>query len=840
MKKFFSILCAITIVFSANAAQVSKKDVLAGNVAKKEIHSKHATTHVAKSATFKSFEAKAPVAKLAPKTHLTAGKTVVGVEKKALKTVAFKAPQAKKEAIDLTFSSAAGDDVDWSDNCADAGWWQIEAENDEAYVSISNLDREIAAGEYAWEDLDPDFCGFWVDGMEAVESFADGHCTVTVDDADLLKVTVIGEFKDAEGFTYNVNVVYEEEELIVGDIDFVAVKESHNFYATDNDVYFTFRDAEDNVLHFDIVAAEGDSDIVVDKEYTLEDMIASYSNVTYQDVRSTFAEVSFKKTIEGKAEKYTGLATDTLGRTFHLSYEFSAPEAEKFETITADAKISKELYLFWYVYTFEGADEANAIELSIMPDESYYGVWEAGKDITGAVTPLNGIESEIYSGEVTIAPTADGCTITGKVLCYNNTEYTLNLTYKIPDPTREEVLIIEGLELEVYDEIGAWQLLGYNEDSTKFVSIAAYIDTITNSISGNYTTADLLADYSYVVTDIEGSSYNQFELLNADLSVQFTEEDSTIVIAGNFLGQNGEDVPLFTVLLKGKIPATEVSDMTFQFTVDDEGITVTPSNNEDAWDWYIASEDMFEYYGGAEGLAEAIYDYYGNAYAITGELFLPWDGEDISYYCQESGVYYLVVWGSGARNITTPAASQKFEVEGSGSPYDADEAFNGSFAEYEVDDRYLASYGVLFIDALNENNEYVSIELWLPEGASDLVAGEYAVSAEEMVPQTVTATELDLTEGQIYGSFAGVLSSQGIQVPFWFFADGKVVVNADGSIDVDALNTKGVAVKAHLAERAQGIENVVLTEDAKKIVVDGVLYIVRDNKLFNVLGTQVR
>ena len=38
----------------------------------------------------------------------------------------------------------------------------------------------------------------------------------------------------------------------------------------------------------------------------------------------------------------------------------------------------------------------------------------------------------------------------------------------------------------------------------------------------------------------------------------------------------------------------------------------------------------------------------------------------------------------------------------------------------------------------------------------------------------------------------------------------------------------------------EGIENIVLTEKAQKVVVDGVLYIVRDNKMFNVQGTQVR
>ena len=38
----------------------------------------------------------------------------------------------------------------------------------------------------------------------------------------------------------------------------------------------------------------------------------------------------------------------------------------------------------------------------------------------------------------------------------------------------------------------------------------------------------------------------------------------------------------------------------------------------------------------------------------------------------------------------------------------------------------------------------------------------------------------------------------------------------------------------------QDIENVVLTEKAQKVMIDGVMYIIRDNKMFNVQGTQVR
>lgn len=47
---------------------------------------------------------------------------------------------------------------------------------------------------------------------------------------------------------------------------------------------------------------------------------------------------------------------------------------------------------------------------------------------------------------------------------------------------------------------------------------------------------------------------------------------------------------------------------------------------------------------------------------------------------------------------------------------------------------------------------------------------------------------------------------------------------------------KGTA--AHSNE--QGIENVVLTEQAQKVMVDGVIYIIRENKLYNLQGARVR
>jgi hypothetical protein len=58
--------------------------------------------------------------------------------------------------------------------------------------------------------------------------------------------------------------------------------------------------------------------------------------------------------------------------------------------------------------------------------------------------------------------------------------------------------------------------------------------------------------------------------------------------------------------------------------------------------------------------------------------------------------------------------------------------------------------------------------------------------------------------------------------------DGK-----ENEVIIEVINGK-------MAKVAQGIENAVLTEKAQKVVVDGVVYIIRDNKMYNLMGAQVR
>lgn len=68
--------------------------------------------------------------------------------------------------------------------------------------------------------------------------------------------------------------------------------------------------------------------------------------------------------------------------------------------------------------------------------------------------------------------------------------------------------------------------------------------------------------------------------------------------------------------------------------------------------------------------------------------------------------------------------------------------------------------------------------------------------------------------------------------------DGALIDELYADYKIVALDFSGEGYAWTTPE--QGIENITLTEKAQKVMVDGVIYIVRDGKMFNAQGTQVR
>ena len=100
-------------------------------------------------------------------------------------------------------------------------------------------------------------------------------------------------------------------------------------------------------------------------------------------------------------------------------------------------------------------------------------------------------------------------------------------------------------------------------------------------------------------------------------------------------------------------------DMTFSFQNDGTGIIVTPSNNEDPWDWYIlkAADFAEQWNNDADAIANAAYAKWEDTYAEPGETKISFSVMLANDY--EVGEYVIVVWGCNG-GVTTPAAVYAF------------------------------------------------------------------------------------------------------------------------------------------------------------------------------------
>ena len=165
--------------------------------------------------------------------------------------------------------------------------------------------------------------------------------------------------------------------------------------------------------------------------------------------------------------------------------------------------------------------------------------------------------------------------------------------------------------------------------------------------------------------------------------------------------------------------------------------------------------------------------------------------------------------GEGGEGGETGEGGEGGEEEGTYA-YDENTDFEVNFATYTVDDEYLAEYGSIYVEAKDNNNNYIILDITLPENAESLVAGTYnvvVVENDEYPYQSVTAGFYydDEDDGGIYPSYAAVTSGEDLE-KIWYIVSGTVIVDENLAITVNAKNSLGKSVKAVLAAKGEGGE----------------------------------
>ena len=458
----------------------------------------------------------------------------------------------------------------------------------------------------------------------------------------------IAKVQHAKLETMNVNIVgvlakYDEEGGIFS-----------YMMAGDNDIYFFFS-----------FPSEGEDVVENGKTYTIEDMDANntywYASLLEND---NFESCSFTKTVNEGKVKIEVSATDTYGDEWNLLYDEAAlPELPNGGSFVAN-----------YVgFAFYEAEEEG------MPNDVYYAldfpdlnlqfqfdiyVEEGMKDVESAKTytledmwakysnivvgKVNQISFKTVSFTKTLAE--DGSySVVVVAEDENGNIWNVSASKGAPKITNE-TLTLNGVAEENYFRI----IEAANEDSSVVVTAIIF----AKSFEGEFTEDNI---YSGTVL-FNGIEY---EMTEAAITIAYSQDEEAYIATGTMKTVNPDDeldIAIFTLNLKlaGEAPEEFVpSDMTFSFQNDGTGIIVTPSNNEDPWDWYIlkAADFAEQWNNDADAIANAAYAKWEDTYAEPGESKISFSVMLANDY--EVGEYVIVVWGSNG-GVTTPAAVYAF------------------------------------------------------------------------------------------------------------------------------------------------------------------------------------
>ena len=495
MKKFFSILCALTMVWSVSATPAK--------VLGKSKHAEALETKAVKAdSPFKAFPAKSLM------------------KADRLATSLKRAPKAKQQDYNITIESytekfyASGNDV----------WVKLYDADKNGYyfdVIVAEGTQELALGQtYTSADMLANY-SYKVDSLYNKTVYASASLTkslVVYEEQQLVRFDAA--FTDTLGNNYT--LAYQEAPLIItGDTIDIFFQEHMDkpIFAQNMCQLRTKNDSMDIAFTF-TVATEGSAA----GQFAPEDMNLDYTFVNDLEAKEAHCIVTDNNgnlNLEGWI-----LAKD--GNVYHVTMFFVIPTPQSQENITCtNLVLDESLASYFGIIIVNASNEDYSVSMYLSAD-NYVGTFDA-EEVDLTIKDANG-EIELYEGSVTVAVSNGGYVITGSALSMDGVEYILNLSYVAPEPTSQETLTMSGVITNYEGQ--AWQFTG--ADGNIFLTIAAYSATIPNT----YGPADLAADYTFVMK-VVGADTLYYDMVDANINVAVSGTNATIT--GTLRGQNYDD-----------------------------------------------------------------------------------------------------------------------------------------------------------------------------------------------------------------------------------------------------------------------------------------------------------
>jgi hypothetical protein len=472
-----------------------------------------------------------------------------------------------------------------------------------------------------------------------------------------------------------------------------------------------------------------------------------------------------------------------------------------------------EMMIEWVGYGYVGidggTDEWYASGVLYPNTVDYFTTYSSeAEDIELAIYHNDEDGIDVTVSEATMAMTDNGPQFTATATDEEGNTYQIKLTFFIPSEPKDTVALDfgEATFLKYYVDTEDYYITGERPD------YVVALDIFTTELEGTYNIDEFDTYYTGLYAIIVGDTVNVGDIYDAK---------AAIVNNGGVYNIDAElfltDSILYQIHMTYTKPvATDTIAHTF----------VEPIIIDDyAGDFYfLAMDDEYALQ----------MDYYSTT--ITGEFKL---ADMYEKYC---GLYTLA--GGDTTKIDFADLNLKVTEDATG---------------YDIKVAYLGTDTHCYLLTLRSNkavaNDTVQFEL---DSASHLDVSEYAfyygfshyiVAAPAdssftfvlaIVPGDIIGT---FTMSDIYSPYSAIVLENG---QFGFAeAEFEVTPGNNNSYRLEGWalaknNVRYEFVIKTAEEEEQGIENIELTEEAKKVVMDGSLYIVRDGKIFNAQGARVR
>ena len=847
MKNIFTLLMAMVVTASMMAlppVELGKKVDPTGHATKMAEEKMQHKQDVAKVLQLNTLERKAM-----PKVEYTA---------KQLPADIAKVQKPQKEVITLTYDGFAA--MQYYE--LDEEWWigmSCDDSTRNEYGHNLNLEWKAPAdnpcGTFTTDDFVYDYTHLTTPFSYGSIHFSEISMTLTQEKVSthleryVLKATLVGE----DGNTYEVNAVHENI-VPKGEVASVILDAT----ITTGDWDFTLEGKNEDL---DIKLVMNNTDIV--GTYGMNMVNWDESKIAYKGV--DVAPLTFKTTINLATHTENGslayvtevkmMGNDTIDYHFVIAAPLPAP-TDTIELTAVDLKVDDSSASFFGSIDFYASTNDFAIRGGWQATIIEEGTYKAAIFLDDA--EWNTITS--LEAEITVSLDKNyNWVIDGTMLGSDNKVYNLHLSWSVPEQTDTIVVAFEkSAQAKYYPHLGD-DIQIYNENE----QYSASINVSDIELGGEFDEEYIIDFYTYLKAK-DGSPITVAEIKDGKLYQvgDTTKMEADFVTFEGILYQVRlwyvAPTPTQTVKLDIK-DAEMIVDYEYNqaynlvgYTDDKQTafvVTVYATSKEDVPGTFV-NDGVFGRFGDGRYDFDASHSYVGKYNATTesydlyyiqkGQFTVTLDEEDnvtltASVVCEDAIQYDVT--------LTSKYEEPHIEFDSEEGPV---ERVYGANAEVIIND-YSADNGLISVQIIDPVVGDVTAlyfvymesdpETIIPEGTHEI--------NDTWFDGTVLASIGMKADGSVIPSYYARYVDGWVAEPFYFFQTGTVEVtkNADGklSFEINALNSCNIPVHIVYGGAATSVENThASVKAASKQIRNGQLLIIRNGKVYNAHGAQVK